>query len=165
MNNRFETQMKQFNNTAQEIPFEPITEQIRRQAQRIPEETAVVSGEESITFAELDRISHRIAAGLRLLGIQAGAETMVGVILNRTWRVYAAELGILKAGGAYIPFAAEYPDARIHYCMEDAGSPLLITSEKLKAEREKAEKAAQIARLSRVVRVAIELLREEGGHV
>ncbi|MGN1349550.1 MAG: AMP-binding protein, partial [Anaerovoracaceae bacterium] len=127
--------MKQFNNTAQEIPFEPITEQIRRQAQRIPEETAVVSGEESITFAELDRISRRIAAGLRLLGIQAGAETMVGVILNRTWRVYAAELGILKAGGAYIPFAAEYPDARIHYCMEDAGSPLLITSEKLRAER------------------------------
>ncbi|MDD5937581.1 MAG: hypothetical protein PUC36_01000 [Clostridiales bacterium] len=31
--------------------------------------------------------------------------------------------------------------------------------------QEKAEKAAQIARLSRVVRVAIELLREEGGHV
>jgi len=54
------------------------------------------------------------------------------------------------------------------YSAKDDEKAALLTALKpfLRPERrEKLDKAASIARLSRVIRVAMELLREEGGHV
>src|SRR5262249_9407895 len=46
-------------------------------------------------------------------------------------------LGILKVGGAYVPLDPAYPEERLRFLAEDAGLSVLLTKEKLIAERRK----------------------------
>lgn len=122
--------LRSFNRTAVRIPFEPIHEQIRRQAKLHPEKTAVICAEERLSFRALDERSDRMAR--ELIRRKKGKNDLVGILLERSCTVYIAEVAILKAGAAFLPFIPEYPDERIHYCMQNAGSTLLLTSRDLK---------------------------------
>src|SRR6185436_6112766 len=83
-----------------------------------PDAAAVVCGEESLTYAELERRSNRLAHRLRRLGV--GPETLVGLCLERSLDLVVGLLGILKAGGVYVPLDAEAPTERIAFAIEDA---------------------------------------------
>jgi len=125
--------LARFNDTAVDIHFTPVHEQIRRWAERTPDHPAVTAAGEKLTFRELDNLSDRIAAALRARG--TGRDSLVGVLFDREARAYAAEIGVLKAGGAFVPFIPDYPDERIGFCMQDGEIPLLLTTRKLKEER------------------------------
>lgn len=49
--------------------------------------------------------------------------------------VPVAEYGIFKAGGAFLPMLPDYPDDRISYCLEDAGSRFVVTTREIKEEK------------------------------
>jgi amino acid adenylation domain-containing protein len=69
----------------------------------------------------------------RYLGSKGvGAETRVGICLERSPEMIIGLLGILKAGGAYVPLDAGYPHARLKFMLEDAGVPLLLTQKALR---------------------------------
>ncbi|HYH82411.1 MAG TPA: amino acid adenylation domain-containing protein [Longimicrobium sp.] len=95
------------------------------QAARTPGATALVWGEERITYAELDARAGRLAARLRRLGV--GPEVRVGVCLPRTPDLVAALLGVLKAGGAYLPLDPAYPAERVAFMLADAAAPVVVT--------------------------------------
>jgi len=122
-----------FNDTAVQFPFIPVHEQIRRQAEKNPDKTAVICSGEKLSFRELDRLSDRIAAGL--IRKKAGKNDLVAVLFEREASAYAAEIAVLKSGAGFIPLIPEYPDDRIDYCMKDSGSRLLLTTEKLRKTR------------------------------
>ncbi|MFJ8752450.1 amino acid adenylation domain-containing protein [Streptomyces sp. NPDC102441] len=79
---------------------------------------AVTAPDGSVSFAELDARSDRIAALLRRAGIGAGEP--VAVLLPRSVDSIAALLGVLKAGGAYAPVDDSLPPGRIDAVLADA---------------------------------------------
>ncbi|GAA2264401.1 hypothetical protein GCM10010430_56330 [Kitasatospora cystarginea] len=83
-----------------------------------PEATAVVLGNRSLTYGELDRAANRLAHGLRAKGVEENV--LVGLWLDRSVEMVVAMLAVLKAGGAYIPLDPDAPAARIGYVIEDA---------------------------------------------
>jgi amino acid adenylation domain-containing protein len=75
----------------------------------------------------LNRRANQLAHYLRTFGV--GAETLVGVMVERSVEMVVGLLGILKAGGAYLPIDPEYPLERISFMLADAGVAVLLTHE------------------------------------
>lgn len=99
------------------------------QAEQTPESVAVVSGEQSLTYRELNARANQLAHYLQALGV--GPEIPVGVCMDRSADLIVALLGILKAGGAYVPVDPDYPAERLAFMLEDASVPVLLTQERL----------------------------------
>ncbi|MCA2205841.1 non-ribosomal peptide synthase/polyketide synthase [Nocardia rosealba] len=83
-----------------------------------PQAVAVKAGEQTLTYAELDAWSSRLAR--RLIAAGVGPETLVAVALPRTVELSVALLAVLKAGGGYLPIDPNYPADRIEYVLDDA---------------------------------------------
>ncbi|MEE1181788.1 MAG: amino acid adenylation domain-containing protein, partial [Treponema sp.] len=103
------------------------------QVRKNPERTAVIVNEESLTYGELNKFANRIAHALIKRGVHK--DSIVGMVFDRTKEIFIAEHGILKSGAAFLPMVEEYPDDRISFCLHDAASPFVLTTEKIKAER------------------------------
>lgn len=95
-----------------------------KQAAATPEATAIVCGNESLTYRELDTRSDRVAEHLASLGV--APDSLVGLNLKRSCDLVVGALAILKAGGAYVPLDPSYPADRISYMIEDSGLKTLI---------------------------------------
>ena len=123
----------EFNETAADYPRDIlINELFERQAALTPDATAVVSGEDSLTYAGLNERANQLARYLRALGV--GPEVAVGLCVERSVEMVVGLLGILKAGGAYLPLDPAYPTDRLSFMMEDAAVSVLLTQERLEAE-------------------------------
>ncbi|MGW1598292.1 amino acid adenylation domain-containing protein [Streptomyces sp. NPDC002343] len=96
-----------------------------RQADATPDAVALRTEAGEVTFAELDRRANRVAHRLRDLG--AGADTVVGVLVDRGADLIASLLGVWKAGAAYLPIEPGTPAERIRYMLADAGTGLLLS--------------------------------------
>ncbi|HEV8580104.1 MAG TPA: amino acid adenylation domain-containing protein [Thermoanaerobaculia bacterium] len=96
-----------------------------------PEALAVIAGEESLTYGELNRRANRLAHRLRRLGV--GTDLPVGLCVERSCDLIVGLLGILKAGGAYVPLDPSYPAERLLLMMEDARLSVLVGSGSLLA--------------------------------
>ena len=138
--------LNRFNDTAVQMGFVPVQEQIHRHALETPNKPAVTAAGKTLSFRELNLLSNQIACALRKRDVQP--ETLVGVLFDREVWAYAAEIGILKAGGAFVPFIPDYPDERIDFCMKDGSIPLLLTTAALRDKRaELANEAYQMVTL------------------
>ena len=94
------------------------TSSSRPRSQRTPDAVAVVRGDRSLTYRELE--SPRQPARARAAQRGVGPEVLVGVCLERSLELVVALLGVLKAGGAYVPLDPEYPKDRLAFMLEDA---------------------------------------------
>jgi non-ribosomal peptide synthetase-like protein len=97
-----------------------------RQADLHPEQIAVICGEESLTYAELDGRANQLARRLRAQGVGRG--TFAAILLRRSKEVYVAMLAIIKAGGAYVPLDASYPADRVAYILRDCKVRAVVTT-------------------------------------
>ncbi|SOD90976.1 non-ribosomal peptide synthetase [Streptomyces sp. Ag109_G2-15] len=83
-----------------------------------PDATALICGDDRVTYAGLDAMTGGLAAALGAAGVGAGSP--VGVLLRRSpWSVAAIE-GIWRAGGAYVPLDPELPAERLRFMAEEA---------------------------------------------
>ena len=83
------------------------------------------SRRQSLSYAQLEARANQLAHHLRGLGV--GAETVVGLCVERSLEMLIGLIGILKAGGAYLPLDPSYPRERLAFMLEDAGAPVLVT--------------------------------------
>ncbi|HEU4964584.1 MAG TPA: amino acid adenylation domain-containing protein [Bacilli bacterium] len=97
-----------------------------------PEQTAVLFGNEKLSYEELNRRANRLAHYLSRQGI--GKEMRVGVSLERSPELPVALLGILKAGAAYVPLDPAYPQERLQFMREDAELAMILTQKHLLTE-------------------------------
>ena len=103
---------------------EPVHCSIERQTALQPDATALLFGDEVLSFIELNRRANRLAH--RLISLGVGPDVRVGVVMERSVELVVGLLGILKAGGAYLPLDPEYPVDRLSYIVEDSGVELLL---------------------------------------
>ena len=123
-----------WNNTASQPDRECCAHQLfEAQAGRTPDAPAVIFGDQSLTYAELNQRANQLAHYLKERG--AGPETRVGILLERSIEMPVALLGILKAGGAYVAFDPSYPAERLRYMFEDSGVTLLLTQQHVMKSR------------------------------
>ena len=119
-----------WNDTRSDFPDEACLHQLfEAQAERNPDATAAVFEKGSITYLELNQRANQVAHHLRSLGV--GAETLVGICLDRSLEMLIGLLGILKAGGAYVPIDPTYPGERVSFMLEDAGVEMLVTQQQV----------------------------------
>lgn len=119
-----------WNATAASYPREvPLARLVEEQVARTPDAVAVVCGEESLTFAELNARANQLAH--KLVGEGAGPDQVVGLYVERSVNMVAALLAIVKAGAAYLPLDPHLPEERIQYMLEDSGAALVVTEQEL----------------------------------
>ncbi|MDF4005205.1 amino acid adenylation domain-containing protein [Luteibacter sp. PPL552] len=124
-----------FNDTARTFPrvgprtptvHQLFEDQVRRSADR----TAIVFGDASLTYAELNAQANRLARHLRVLGV--GPDVLVGLCAERSLEMVVGLYGILKAGGAYVPLDPSYPRDRLTAIVEDAAPVAILTQRHLR---------------------------------
>jgi amino acid adenylation domain-containing protein len=103
-----------------------LPELFEAQVRRTPEAIALVCGPETLTYAELNARSNRLAHWL--IGQGAGPEQLVAVRMRRSADLVVALLAVLKTGAAYVPVDPEYPAERIAFMLDDARSVLVLRS-------------------------------------
>ena len=107
-----------------------VHELFETQADRLPNATALVFGDQSMSYGELDKKANQLAYFLQSKGIKP--EWSVAICLERSLEMMIAILGVLKAGGAYVPIDPNYPQERIQFMLEDTDTTILLTQEHLK---------------------------------
>lgn len=115
-----------WNQTQAAIPETCFHRQFATNARATPDRIAVMAGEDSITYRELNRRANAIAAVLQSQG--AGAGQLVAICIERSVELVAAMLGVAKSGAAYVPLDPAYPKARIANILEDSRPVVLLTS-------------------------------------
>ncbi len=111
---------------------QPLDVTISQMAELLGEQPAVIFGEETISYAALERRACEIAGQLFAAGVLPG-ET-VAFAHRRTPDLFAVMLGILKAGCAYLPLLSSFPETRLQYMLENAGVRVLLCDEKSRKE-------------------------------
>lgn len=106
-------------------------ELLERQCKKTPDQVAVVFGDRSLTYRELDGRSNELARRLASVGVEP--DVLVGVCLERSLEMVVALVGILKAGGAYVPLDPSFPSERLGYMVEDSRMRVLVTHRNLDA--------------------------------
>lgn len=113
-----------FNQTTQAVPAQPVHEWVQLHVRNTPDHCAVDSGNQRLSYRELDEAACRLAARLQAAGAAPGC--FVGVCMERTVNLPVALLAVLKTGAAYLPLDPEFPPERLHYYLEDSGARLLL---------------------------------------
>jgi len=90
---------------------------------------ALVCGGDTLSHAAMHAAANRLAHYLISTGV--GAETRVGVALERGVDMIVALLAVFKAGGALVPIDPAYPQERIEYILGDADVFCLLTQRSL----------------------------------
>ncbi|MBT5230223.1 MAG: amino acid adenylation domain-containing protein, partial [Methylococcales bacterium] len=120
----------EWNDTRVDYPKDTLVGMFDQTAKKYADNTALVYQDESLTFAELQARSDKLAHYLIVKGVLPNK--LVGICADRSVEMVVAILGVLKAGGAYLPIDPGYPLDRIQYMMDDSAINILLTQ----AERE-----------------------------
>ncbi|MET0398889.1 MAG: non-ribosomal peptide synthase/polyketide synthase, partial [Longimicrobiaceae bacterium] len=117
--------LETWNAAAPELPQACVHELFAEQAARTPGAVAIVFGEATLTYAELDRAANQLAHVLRQHGVRP--DTRVGVCLERSLEMVVSLLAVLKAGGAYAMLDPQLPPARLALLLGDLAAPVVLS--------------------------------------
>ena len=115
---------------SQNYDYEPIAGEIKQltaelrvfdlfaiQAITHPNRTAVIDGNHTLTYSELDRISLICALQFQNRGIQPGNK--IAILSGKSSDTIVALLGILRLGAVFVPVDPEWPKERIDFVLND----------------------------------------------
>ncbi len=111
---------------------ETLADIFRMSAKRNPSNTALIFGDNTLTYSELDRWSDAFADYLYQGGITPGDPVVLW--WPRGLELHVAVLGIVKAGGAYVPLDYEMPAERVETVLKEVGAKGYISKDKLNVD-------------------------------
>ena len=118
-------------------PVMPVQDLLRRTAERLPDKTAVIDGDRTYTYRQLEDLSDRFAASLASGGLAIGDR--VGVFAPNCVEFAISFFGILKAGGVVSTINSSYIERELAFQMADCGAAVLIVHEAMLEVAEKAK--------------------------
>ena len=123
--------VRAWNRTAADYPRgASIPERFEAQAARTPDADALVSADETLSFAALNARANRLAHFLAERGV--GPDARVALCLERGADAIVGLLAILKAGGAYVPLDPSYPVERLRDMLADSRPVVVLTQASLR---------------------------------
>ncbi|MDC9613220.1 amino acid adenylation domain-containing protein [Xenorhabdus khoisanae] len=96
-----------------------------QQAEKTPVATALIAGDQTLSYTELNIRANRLARQLIEQGVYPGEH--VAILLERSIELVVAQLAILKAGAVYVPIDPSVPDERKNWLIKDCSAKLLLT--------------------------------------
>ena len=120
--------LRDWNETSRSISGPPCAHMLfEAQAGHSPLAEAIVSGNDRLTYGELDCAANQLAHYLR--SVEVGPEVAVGICLPRSIEWVTAMLAIHKAGGAFVAMNPEDPAERLRTIIGKSGARLVICRE------------------------------------
>lgn len=89
-----------------------------RSVQAFPDATALEVGTSILTYADLNRLTDRLAA--QLAAQSSAGSRRIGLLASRTITAYAGYLAILKTGGTVVPLSPDNPSERTRTIIQKA---------------------------------------------
>ena len=115
-----------WNDTSRPYPKGKCIHQLfEEQAEKTPDNTALVFEEEIVTYSQLNQKANQLAFYLMEQGVTS--ETLAAIYLDRSVEMIVSLLGVLKADGAYVPLASDYPVERLAYMIKDSSARIIIS--------------------------------------
>ncbi|OJD33837.1 nonribosomal peptide [Diplodia corticola] len=96
------------------------------QFEEIPHNQAIQAWDGCLTYAELDRLSDRLAARMQDLGV--GPEVLVPLCFDKSMWNVVAQIAVLKAGGACVSIDPKTPLDRLKAILDDVKAGVVITT-------------------------------------
>ncbi|MDN2584325.1 non-ribosomal peptide synthetase [Aquibium sp. ELW1220] len=113
-----------FNATERDVPGALLPDLLSDRAAERGSAAAVVFGDASLSYAELEARSNALAR--ELIGRGVGPDAVVAIALPRSFEMVVALIAVLKAGGAYLPLDPDYPRDRLRFMLEDSRANVLL---------------------------------------
>jgi amino acid adenylation domain-containing protein len=107
-------------------------EMFEAQVARAPEAIAIVFNDEQLTYRQLNDRANQLAHKLERMG--AGADSLIGILVERSPEMVVGLLAVLKCGAAYLPLDPSYPAERLAFMLQDARVAVLLTQSGLLEE-------------------------------
>jgi long-chain acyl-CoA synthetase len=107
------------------MPVRNVAELVRSAAQSHPDRAALVDGDRTVTWAELDSLVDQAADGLKAAGRVAGDR--LGILLPNCLEFAVTYFAALRAGLVAVPFNTAYTTAELSFQLADAGVALTVT--------------------------------------
>src|SRR5262249_8998719 len=99
------------NRTEAPFPYDQTFPQLfAAQVRKTPDRCAVVFGEQSLNYEQLNARANRVAHHLCEMGI--GPEKIVALLGRRDIDLLSAIIGVMKVGAAYLPLSPNDPGKR-----------------------------------------------------
>ena len=122
-----------FNSTAREYPKDKtIINLFEEQAEKTPDDIAIVFEEQELTYRELNEKANSLANFLMDKGLKENE--FVSIFLDKSLESIIAILATLKCRCAYMPIDIDYPIERIQYMINDSSSRFILTVSNLKTK-------------------------------
>lgn len=122
--------IKRWNATTRNLPDQACVHQLfEQQVKESPETVAVIAGENTLSYRELNHRANQLARYLRKNNVGTG--DLVGISVERSPEMIVGLLGILKAGAAYLPLDPNYPSERLEFMLQDSRTRTLVTQQAL----------------------------------
>lgn len=115
------------NDTDGDHPQATVAQTFADCARNAADQVAVIHGDRSWTYADLDREANRIGNWLIERGVGRGDK--VAVAVPRSMTCLAAILGIWHAGAVYVPLDPTLPESRFALIVEDSSPVVVITAD------------------------------------
>ncbi|MEN1835436.1 amino acid adenylation domain-containing protein [Pseudomonas lijiangensis] len=101
-------------------------ERLQQQVRQTPDRVAIVHGEQSLTFDQLNRAANRLARHLRAQGVNS--DDLIAVFDERGLDLVVMIVATLKAGAGWLPLDPRNPPQRLAQVLRQSRTPLLIHS-------------------------------------
>jgi amino acid adenylation domain-containing protein/non-ribosomal peptide synthase protein (TIGR01720 family) len=124
--------LEEFNQPSHDLPAATMAAIFEEKAAQRPQAIAIVQGDRTMTYEELNHRANGMAHCFMEQGI--GPEDVVGVAMKRSMDRVAALIGIWKAGAAYLALDPDYPYARLEHMLTDALPALVVTEMNLQQQ-------------------------------
>lgn len=133
---KIERMYQELNDTNYPYPMDRTIGQLfEKQVEMNPDAIAVIYGESSLTYRQLNEKAGQAAAALQEQG--AKKDSIVGIILDRSLEMIIGIYAILKLGAVYLPISPSYPEKRVEYIVNDSNPVCLIGQNKTISSIEK----------------------------
>ncbi|WDE09276.1 non-ribosomal peptide synthetase [Thalassomonas viridans] len=104
-----------------------------QQVEKTPDELALVCGDSSFTYREVNGKANALALHLREQGIKPGH--VIPVLMSRGAEVPVSLLALLKLGAVFAPLDLEFPASRLQAILENFTTSLVLTNNRLAQDK------------------------------
>lgn len=122
--------LAKFNDTKADYPKEMTIQQLfEEQVKKTPHNTALIYEDNALSYKELNERANQLARLLREKGVKPNS--LVGIMVYRSFEMIIGIFAILKAGGGYLPIDPNAPKDRRSYMLENGNVKIVLTSKEL----------------------------------